>query len=249
MIRALAVLLLLCAPAAAQGTDCGRATTAAERAICADPALRAVDGQMGKLFAELRKAATPAVRTRLVEGQRAWLKQRDCTGTCLADKLRERRDALLALAARIGDDGTVPRDLRAAWLTGVFRTGTVGGLGGLVPAEDAPWLPDAGTEYELRAGAICYDGGCRDFGLEPQRLTDGPGREGLPALLQLPAGTPYLLTYFGGRAEYALVVAPSGAVLAVANACAASGAPCGWVRQDWVAVRGGSLHEVDLGKP
>lgn len=75
-----AAALLALAPAApletgrasAASFDCARAASPTEIAICADPALSALDAQMGAAYAA-RLAHDPAVRPI----QRAWLKARD----------------------------------------------------------------------------------------------------------------------------------------------------------------------------
>jgi hypothetical protein len=83
--------------------DCTKASTAIEKAICVDTALKALDDRMTAAYGEVRKALTPEERKALLESQRKWLGSRDqCedvtvekTQACLREKTEERR-ALLA---------------------------------------------------------------------------------------------------------------------------------------------------------
>lgn len=75
--------------AAAQPSfDCAKATTAAEKAICANPELAAADTAMNKAFATLAKNIAPDQQTALRRDQVDWIKNRD--GACV-----EKKDAAL----------------------------------------------------------------------------------------------------------------------------------------------------------
>ncbi len=96
-VAALAPVLLAAAPASA--LDCARATTANEKAICADASARDADIALGKAF-EALQAATPAnERAALVAAQLRWIELRDsnCATTkgpalsaCLRDETKAR---------------------------------------------------------------------------------------------------------------------------------------------------------------
>jgi uncharacterized protein YecT (DUF1311 family) len=99
--RALVATLVpaLLASASASALDCARASTANEKAICADASARDTDAALGKAF-EALQAATPAnERSALVAAQRRWIELRDsnCATTkgaalsaCLRDETKER---------------------------------------------------------------------------------------------------------------------------------------------------------------
>ena len=83
--------------------DCGRASTATERAICASPELSNLDAELGRAFSDL-VATAPASRLRDLRSEQAvWIKERDatCKGdeTCLGRYLRERSAALKEIKA------------------------------------------------------------------------------------------------------------------------------------------------------
>jgi len=93
----LASLLLgcgFCAPALA--FDCGAARSPAEKAICADALLLALDDQMAKASGEVRALGDAAAKAALLGSQRAWLVIRDAclnqekVGACLAAQMRRR---------------------------------------------------------------------------------------------------------------------------------------------------------------
>jgi uncharacterized protein YecT (DUF1311 family) len=79
--------------------DCQRATTASEKAICADPAALAADADLGKTFAALHAAFDPKAKSQLGAAEVAWLALRDSNcaeekgsalGACLARETRAR---------------------------------------------------------------------------------------------------------------------------------------------------------------
>lgn len=88
-------LLLLCAgsSSAQPSFDCGKASNAVERAICADPELAALDVEMSAIYAQKRATVNGRAAEELVAGQRAWMRLRGrCGGdaACLARHMRER---------------------------------------------------------------------------------------------------------------------------------------------------------------
>jgi uncharacterized protein YecT (DUF1311 family) len=71
--------------AAAQPSfDCAKATTAAEKAICASPELAAADTAMNKAFAALAKSMAPDQQAAVRRDQADWIKSRD--GACFEKK-------------------------------------------------------------------------------------------------------------------------------------------------------------------
>ena len=83
-----------CAPALA--FDCAAARRPAEKAICADASLLALDDQMGKAYGEVRALGDAGVRAALAGSQRAWLATRDAclkrekVSACLAAQMTRR---------------------------------------------------------------------------------------------------------------------------------------------------------------
>lgn len=59
--------------AAVASFDCTRTTSAREKVICGDPALSALDGQLGRLYRERRALLSPQGAKLLQESERSWL--------------------------------------------------------------------------------------------------------------------------------------------------------------------------------
>jgi len=101
MRRALLVgfgLAALTAPPAS-ALDCQRATTASEKAICADPSALAADSDLGNAFVALHASLDPTAKAQLGAAEVAWLALRDSNcaeekgpafGACLARETRAR---------------------------------------------------------------------------------------------------------------------------------------------------------------
>ncbi|MGG5812093.1 hypothetical protein [Falsiroseomonas sp. CW058] len=109
-MRAAAVALFLVAaalPARAQPSfDCARATAWDERAICADPALAALDRRIAAAWRARTDGIDDARRQAMLADQRAWLRDRRAcnTGTekpeaCLLRQMTQRAQALDAAPA------------------------------------------------------------------------------------------------------------------------------------------------------
>jgi uncharacterized protein YecT (DUF1311 family) len=97
------ILMASSLPAAA--FDCGKAQSVVEKAICADPKLKAADDAMGAAYAALREALTGAGRKSLAASQRKWVKSREDScgyqqgaehSSCVLDQTDERRRLLTA---------------------------------------------------------------------------------------------------------------------------------------------------------
>jgi uncharacterized protein YecT (DUF1311 family) len=235
------LLLMLPMAASAAGADCRHSTSGAERIICATPALRAADTEMNALYATVRAALRKPLDTALHDGQRIWLRARDhdcADAACLAARIADRRAILAALAARISEANPTLQDVTAVWLEGIWR------IDPPTPAslQQAVSLPGAGETLSFRPGELCRAGSCGDFGLEPQTLADGPGREGIPAQLGLSPATPFYLAYIDGKAAYGLVASPTGGIIALTQGCAPAGTSCTIVRQTWRPDPGAALH-------
>ena len=95
----LALLLLApAAPAATPSFDCAKAASAAEKLVCSDPALSALDQELARLFALARDDPDLGAdqRATLIAMQRGWIKGRDdCwkaddLRTCVVDEYLSR---------------------------------------------------------------------------------------------------------------------------------------------------------------
>ncbi|NIF39909.1 DUF1311 domain-containing protein [Burkholderia sp. Tr-862] len=91
----LAVLTIAPIAARAASFDCTKAASPTEKAICADPGLSSLDGQLAAAWKKaLAKGGDTAA---LKAAQLQWLKQRDRCGTdasCIGDRYRERLASL-----------------------------------------------------------------------------------------------------------------------------------------------------------
>jgi uncharacterized protein len=110
----LAALALGSSPGAARARsiDCAASKSAREKAVCADPALRALDAEAARRYGAALKQLSPDGQRLLREGQRRWLRYADdvCFGLpnqaggagCLRELYERRRKDLDAAAVRVG---------------------------------------------------------------------------------------------------------------------------------------------------
>ncbi len=85
--------------------DCARASTATERAICANAQLAALDRQLSQRYAAVRDRLAGAAADALVAQQRRWIARRDRCGSdarCLAEHMTARIATLDAATAAAG---------------------------------------------------------------------------------------------------------------------------------------------------
>ena len=91
-------LFLLATPAAA--FDCGKASTAVEKVICADPALKQMDDALAAAYAAVKAATPPEGQAMLAASQKRWIAQREyCSGaddvaTCVRERTAQRLSLL-----------------------------------------------------------------------------------------------------------------------------------------------------------
>eukprot|EP01037_Dinobryon_pediforme_P001313 gene1313-1330_t len=240
---AIAVCLIVASlPGHAAGIDCKRATTQPEKRLCSSPDALAADSVMAGAYDAVRRHVPWGTASALAAAQRTWIGKRDanCRDTgCLVAEIRRRSDKLLALAARVTEDGAALPDVDAHWLTGRYQV------------EDwrperfnpAAELPPAGAILTFRPGEACQGTDCAVFGLEQQRLTDGPGREQLPTLLGVPPTATYFLVIKDGRPAFGLVSGDETQLIAVTSGCdRKQPQSCTFVRQVWRKLEGGGLQ-------
>jgi uncharacterized protein len=96
--RLLAAMLIVAAPLShAASFDCEKASSAAEKMICADDLLGRLDEALAKSYAGMRASDIGrGARQDLLKTQRAWIGERDrCrTRECLESSYRGRMDAI-----------------------------------------------------------------------------------------------------------------------------------------------------------
>ncbi|MFO1132418.1 MAG: lysozyme inhibitor LprI family protein [Hyphomicrobiales bacterium] len=102
MKTCLATFVLLTLTTPAHAFDCAKASTAVETAICADPQLKRLDGQLSDAYAAVKAASTPPEQKMLARSQKRWIAEREyCSGdesgvtACIAQKTRDRLSLLL----------------------------------------------------------------------------------------------------------------------------------------------------------
>jgi uncharacterized protein len=97
----LAALVAAISPAAA--FDCGKAATQVEKAICADPDLKAKDDEMSSLYADVRRLSTEAERKMLARSQKKWIAEREAncpqSGVGVAQCIRSMTNERIVLFA------------------------------------------------------------------------------------------------------------------------------------------------------
>ncbi|MGE7139293.1 lysozyme inhibitor LprI family protein [Luteibacter sp. NPDC031894] len=177
-----APLLLTAGMACAAGFDCGKASNAVEKAICASPKVSALDGQLGEAFrTALKNHPDKSIALKL--DQLHWLADRDAA---IADFLRDNPGKPLAATvgqypARIdflhGLDAKAPEPLDAVQgalshlpagssdvLADLGKAGLPVTVATDVPLDDAkafPFEPDAGMRKAL--GALDASSGYRQL--------------------------------------------------------------------------------------
>ena len=74
---AVAAAMLACVDTPAVAFDCGKAATTVEKAICADPDLKALDDRLEELYVEVKGLTPEADRKMLGRAQKAWVGARE----------------------------------------------------------------------------------------------------------------------------------------------------------------------------
>jgi uncharacterized protein len=97
-----ALALLALSSTSALAFDCGKAATDVEKAICADPQLKRLDGQLADAYAAVKASSSPAEQKMLARSQKRWIAEREyCSGgdngitACIAQKTKDRLSLLL----------------------------------------------------------------------------------------------------------------------------------------------------------
>ncbi|RDU96112.1 DUF3298 domain-containing protein [Trinickia dinghuensis] len=98
--------------AAAASFDCGKARTALEKTVCADPRLSAQDAEMARRYDHARSMLSEQGKAILFSGQKQWLKvipvlclehkREESPTQCLRGQYKDRLDSLQTAAIRIG---------------------------------------------------------------------------------------------------------------------------------------------------
>ena len=74
--------------AVAPSFNCARARLRAEKAICANPEVAALDNEMAALYVQIRRGLRGSKRRALIERQKQWLKQRNSCRSDIACLIR-----------------------------------------------------------------------------------------------------------------------------------------------------------------
>ena len=115
----------------ARAFDCGKASSAVEKAICADPGLGAKDDAMAALYAEVRGLSTADEQKMVGRSQKAWIESREsqCSGAsdqdiglCIRGQLGNRIAELAVKPASGTGPGSrmIPVFVKQPGGTGVF---------------------------------------------------------------------------------------------------------------------------------
>jgi len=230
-------------PATSQSFDCRKAATTVERSVCADPHLKQLDTELADNYRAAKKQVVQEGEKALVATQRAWVadRNRQCaTGAeaCITEKYQERNGLLVALLARTSDENPVidaadPAVLLGSW-TVSSESHDPATPSGLVPM--AAHLPPPGARLIARPGELCIVDPppariCSPFGLAVQAQSPR-SKHSDPTTAKDSA---VVLTYFGGRADFELVVGPNQELAASFRACEGAGKNCHWISQPWRA--------------
>lgn len=110
LLAALPPLLWASAAMAQASFDCAKASTASEKAICADPTLAATDKAMGQAYDALEKTLKPDQQKGLRADQNGWVANRDggcfqMTGDTLTQCLLTATNQRKNFLAGVGDNG------------------------------------------------------------------------------------------------------------------------------------------------
>lgn len=104
MRTAASLLVLVIAAGPALAFDCSKAASNVEKAICADPALKAKDDAMSALYADIKGLSTPDEQKMLARSQVAWIGARESAcgdqsdqdiGLCIRGQIGNRMAELL----------------------------------------------------------------------------------------------------------------------------------------------------------
>ena len=233
----------LAAPAMADGIMCARAVTAADRAVCATPALRRADGDLTNAYLSVRDATRGRLRAELVAQQRRWLGDRDrlcptAASACLGGLYRRRTDMLNALDARVenGDPELHSLDapaLLGTWTVAGYRVPTAP-TRPVPPAALPPFMPATGGTITAAPGRLCSPvGECVDFGLERTTLAALGADDAAYAALGLPATTAAYAATRGHGIGYTLLALPDRTLLASFDLCKPGAHDCVTAFQVW----------------
>ena len=249
------LLLLAAGPASADGIDCAKAKAPADRAVCADPALTALDGKIARQYAKVRAAlADDGLRHDLVQGQRAWIAGRDAAcpdaePECLKAHYAARLDDLTALAAATDVRTRVLKGLDIVVLQGEWRADGFVTPDGSVEHAEAEHLENAAIGWGLPAlgriltghpGMLCTQKDavakpyCAPFGLQKTTLADAAGGDRMAAGLKLPATAPAFVLAGAVNPSDLLIPAADGSLLAEFKVCRDAGlSDCHFAYQVW----------------
>ena len=105
MLGTFSLMTVAARVASAQGVNCTSPGSAAQKSICADADLKALDAKMVSLYAEASRTGS-TVKNEIAAQQRQWIESREACGTqkdvkaCLTAAYTSRNEALARYATK-----------------------------------------------------------------------------------------------------------------------------------------------------
>ena len=201
-------------PARAAGIDCTLAATPVERAICADPGLRALDARLSESFLRRHSALQGPKANAFVQDQRDWLAARGTRcPTAAPHCLRQDLEARLAKLSSASQRRPAAKR-KSARLAGVWKVQPIFdplGAGQSAPASIDDELlgrdlPKPGDTVIAKQGEPCTGSFCRAFTWKPQSVASVAATDEIPPSLALQADTPAYVVLEGDKAMDVVVV-------------------------------------------
>lgn len=230
-----AMVTLIAAPAL--GMDCTKATSAIDRAICANPKLKQADAELTRLYTQVRDAVAQSARGALLRQQRAWIARRDASckaaAPCLDAAYRARIAALTSLKASADAQDEPLTDVTPITLMGEWHVEKVVDPSGRALPTDlfkqlaAADLPQPGATIHATPGRLCSGTQpCAAIGWTATTVAELEGGPRIAADLGVPTST---RAYIGGSGSkwanhYAVIRHGDGSLHVLITLCDAGGA-------------------------
>jgi uncharacterized protein len=248
------VLTFLALATPAEALDCSKAASATEHAICGSSQLTKADGELTRLYAQVRAAVAPSARAALLHQQKDWIARRDtrcgATTACLGTAYQARIGALTSLKARADAQDEPLTDITPVILMGDWHVERiVDPSGHPLPTDLSRQLAEAdlpllGAMVHAAPGKLCFGAEpCAAIGWTATTLGALQGGPRIAGDLRLPPSTRAYIGADGSKWAHQLtIIRPDdGRVLALAGLCDARGASeCRNAYQIWHPVNAGS---------
>ncbi len=228
------------AHAARKSLECRNPVTAVDRSICSNKRLKRLDAELTANYRSVLKFVVPEGANAIVSSQRAWIAERNfrCASgatVCLSAAYQERNEILLALLARTSIDNPIidaadPAILLGTWLVGANgRVATTS-----TRLATAAHLPPAGARLVAKAGELCVvepedSRICSQFALAIEQAKPRNKHGDRTAVND----SVVMLTYFGGQADFELMLGSNHELTATFRVCEDAARNCEWMQQRW----------------